>query len=460
MSLVLGIDLGTSYFKLGLFDRTGRGVGLGRVPVPSIGQEENRCELSIENFWSSLRQGLEAALCQAGRSSQDIQAVAYSSQANSFVLLDGRDQPVTPLILWPDQRTEPVDENVQQLWDRGDFLSRTGLGIAPCNQLALCKLRWFQQNRSDLWSRVSRIMTISDYFVFGLTDKPVGDAGTACLLGLWDLSRGRWWTEAAEKLDLPTRMLSTLLRPGELAGELSARASDLLSLEAGIPLAVGSLDHPLAALGVGLSREAELSVSLGTVLACVRFTETFEPKTNCCSGPAAGKTGYYQLAFDNNGASVLEWYQKNHAPQQTIEQLLQLAGQVSPGCEGLLVFPLANEYAGLEGFQDVQASHTPGHFARAILESTARTLCDLVDRLYGAAKPQRIVVTGGGARSDLWLQILAETLGVEVVRCSCPEPACRGAAMLATVAAGWFSDLKDASAKWVSTNQTFPPTPN
>ena len=135
------------------------------------------CELPVERFWTALRSGLQQALAKADATVEDIVALAYSSQANSFLLLDEKARPLTPLILWPDSRVEAVDKAVTQLWNRHDFLTTTGLGIECRPQLAAAKIRWFQANRPEVWSRTSHIMTISDYLTFSLTGKTVGDAG-------------------------------------------------------------------------------------------------------------------------------------------------------------------------------------------------------------------------------------------------------------------------------------------
>src|SRR3954468_21602272 len=109
MSLLLGIDLGTSYFKIGLFDEVGALKGLGRVAVNKINPAPGRCELAVEEFWSALRRGLDEALAQANATSRDIAGLSYSSQASTFLLLDGHDAPLTSFIVWLDRRGEPVE---------------------------------------------------------------------------------------------------------------------------------------------------------------------------------------------------------------------------------------------------------------------------------------------------------------------------------------------------------------
>lgn len=431
MEFVLGIDLGTSYFKLGLFDRNGTLRGLGRVAVANQSDDRTRFEVPADHFWSLLGEGLGQACREAKASAEQIQAVGYSSQANSFILLDANDKPLTPLILWPDRRAEKVDSAVEQLWGRDDFLTTTGLGMACTPEFCVVKLRWLQQNQPEMWSRVARVMTISDYLTYMLTGETVGDMGTASLLGLFDLQNQRWWDEGFNVLGLSRQQFSTPLRPGTVAGKTSNNGTELLGLKAAIPFAVGGLDHHVAAVGAGIGEIADMSESTGTVLACLKYSRRYEPRINCCMGPGLDDTHYYQLAFNDNGAGSLEWYQRRHAPDHTIAELSKMAESIAAGSDGLIAKPQSSQYPGLTGFANATPSHTHGHFVRAIMESTAASLAELVADLCPQNTPARIIATGGGARSDLWLRIKADTLAAEFIPANCTEPACKGAATLA-----------------------------
>src|ERR1043166_894576 len=112
MALLLGIDLGTSYFKIGLFDETGAMRGLARMPVDKTSPAPGRSELAVDEFWRALRNGLAEALTQSGEKIGAIKGLSYSSQASTFVLLDRSDRPLTPFIMWTDTRGEPVDEGM------------------------------------------------------------------------------------------------------------------------------------------------------------------------------------------------------------------------------------------------------------------------------------------------------------------------------------------------------------
>ena len=456
MELVLAIDLGTSYFKLGLFDHSGECRGLGRVAVTVDTDDGTRCELPAERFWSILRDALGRALSQAGADPHDIRAMAYSSQANSFLLLDAADQPLTPLLLWTDRRAD-VDEAVGELASRDDFLSTTGLGMCVDEAFAVNKLRWFQKHRPAVWSRTARVMTISDYLVYSLTGEAAGDAGTASLLGLLDLRKLDWWPAALSQLDIRSEQLSRPLCPGTVAGTVSYLGGNRLPLPEGIPLVAGSIDHHIASIGAGLGLHADLSESTGTVLACVRHADSFEPNAGVICGPSTQPGGYYMLNFDENGASVLEWYRNTHSPELSFEQLLGAAQGLPDGEDIPTARPNADRYPGLEGFTDRQGRHTHGHYVRAILESTARSLAALIDVHCPGGRPGRIVATGGGARSDFWLQLYADRLGMEVVAVQSDEPAVLGASILAATSAGWFPAIPEAQRAWVKIRRTFSP---
>lgn len=458
MEIVLGVDLGTSYFKLGLFDCDGKLHGLGRVAVETDKGDGTRCELPTERFWAALREGLRSALEQASADAEDIVALAYSSQANTFVLLDENHQPLTPLILWSDRRVSEADPAVTRIWQRDDFSNIAGLGIGESPELAVAKLKWFQREQPEIWAKTNRIMTISDYFTCALTGKPVGDASTASLLGIVDVQQLKWWDDALDLLGLSVEQLSQPLRPGTAVGCVSTEGAKCLGVSCGIPFCVGGLDHYVAAVGAGVGTIAPLSESTGTVLACLGLTDLFEPAENVSVGPGHSDCGYYRFAFGDNGAGALEWYQEKHAPQSSIAELVELAQSVPPGCDGLIALPCPQKHSQLEGFKNRAAIHRPAHFARAIMESVAASLRDLVDDLCPQGRPERIVATGGGAVSDLWLQIKADLLGVEFVRTQCHEPACQGAAMFAAVAAGWFDDLYHVGSEWAKVVRSFVPS--
>lgn len=430
MSRFLGIDLGTTYFKAGIWDDSGRQCGLGRAPVPK-NTGGGRCELPVEDFWKAIRTAVTEALADAGIPASALDGVSYSSQANSFILLDGAMEPLTNLVLWPDGRAGECCDPLGRLASLPDFMEKTGLGIVPDGEFMLAKLDWFRKNRPEIWRSTASVMTISDYLVFGLTDCRAGDMTTASLTALLDVARGCWWSEALEAFCLSAEMFSEPLATGTIVGQVSPDGAAKVGLMPGTPFYAGCLDHYAVAIGAGVTAGGRISESTGTVLACVGYSEGYAPREGVITARGLEPGRFFQLAFNGNGATAVEWYQKNYAPQLTIPQLEALSCKVPVGSDGLVALPRSDSYPGLEGFKNVQEWHTPGHFLRAIFESTAATLKSLVDLLDAEGAAGEVIPSGGGARNRLWLQIKADLLQRDFLIQSSGELATKGAAMLA-----------------------------
>ncbi len=439
MRLLLGIDFGTSYFKVGLFDAAGRLQGLGRVAVQAEGTA-GRAELPVPRFWALLRTALGSALSDARANLADIAALAYSSQANSFVLLDAADAPLTPLVLWTDARAEPIAPELERFSRRPEFAPKVGFS-GWSGGFAVAKCGWYQDRAPELWARVRHVATLPDYFTFALTGERKIDASAASFLGLYDLERGGWWRAALEAARLQPAQLAAPVPPGTMVGRTGTHAAERFGLPAGLPLAVGGLDHHVAALGSGLGRLGDVSISTGTVLAAMTLVPAPSPRPGCFHGPDFTAGRFYRLAFDPAGAGQLEDYQRQFGGGQTLEQLLALAAAA----------PAAGAPPANLGTADRGAA------VRFLLEKIAATHRRLIGEVTGGASVSRIIATGGGARSPLWLQIKADLCGVPVVAPQSPERACLGAAVLASVAAGWHRDVAEAADAMVSAGRVFEP---
>ena len=211
MPLLLGIDLGTSYFKVGLFDERGVLKGLGRVPVNKTVPAPGRCELAVEEFWSAVRRGLTEALREASASASDIAGISYSSQATTFLLLDAQDEPLTPLIMWTDSRGDPIEPSLTAFSRTEEFRRMIGFGDLA-GQAAAAKWRWLQGHEPALWARARRVMTISDYLTFELTGERVGDASTVAFLALYELVNERWWPDALREYGVAAPQFSRMVK--------------------------------------------------------------------------------------------------------------------------------------------------------------------------------------------------------------------------------------------------------
>lgn len=441
MRLLLGFDFGTSYLKVGLFDETGALRGLGRTRVAAPVDESGRCERRSEEFWRRAREALAEALQTAAARPAEIAGISYSSQANTFIALDRTGEPLTPLISWTDRRA-PVELADAEFSRTPEFQQTVGFaGVSP--ESAVSKWRWLQRHEPGLWQRSHRLMTLSDYVTWSLTGESVGDASTAALLGLYDLSRRTWWPAAGQHYGIDPERLSQPLLPATTSGATSGEAGRLLGLPAGIPFAVGALDHHAAAIGAGLEGFVDVSTSAGTVLAATALVNEVRPMPRCFHGPHIDGRRYFRLAFSPAGAGELEAFQQRHAPGETIEQLIAEAMSAT-----------TRDAATTE---ESGPSHANSVAIAAIVKRMADAQRDLVESVISARIPRAVAATGGGARSAAWLQLLANTLGVPVVAPASAELACLGAAVFAAVAAGIHREHDAAARAMVQRGQLVAP---
>ncbi len=430
MGLLLGIDLGTTFVKAALFDSRGRMLGLGRVPLNKH-ERGNTCELSADAFWVTVASAVRDSLSTAGAYAFQVSALSYSSQANSFLLLDEAGDDLTPLILWPDRRAESLSGPQADLWLRDDFLETTGIGPGSV-EFCPHKLEWFRRKEPAIWKKMAMIMTISDYLVFGLTGRRLGDRSTASMLGLWNQRNQCWWRDGFQQIEIPERALSVPLLPGTCIGTVTAHGAVQIGVAPGTSVVVGALDHYMAAVGAGLGKLADVSESTGTVLACVALSRQYAPRLDTCVGPTELEGKYYYLAFTNCGTTALDAFKAQYMANTPMEDIVRLAEDAPVGAigHGSTAAPV-NDAA--ERSLNQRPSNGASHHVRAILEANAFALVRLLNT-FPEARPERIVATGGGARSDTWLQLKADVLGMEVIQLDCEEPACHGAAMFAATA--------------------------
>lgn len=432
MAAYLGIDLGTSYFKAGVFDSSGRLLGLGRVAAPTSCRPGGFAEQPAESFWIALRAACGAALKQAGTSPSSLAGVSYASQANSFLLLGDNDVPLTPLVSWTDGRAAPLPANLAAFGDSPAFLATAGFSGLTA-EFALAKLRWFQEHEPRTWSRARRVQMISDYFVHALTGEAVTDLTTAAFTGALDTRRDAWWPAALQHGGLASSQLSTPRPAGIRAGRTTARATDLLGLPPGLPVGIGSLDHHAAAVGVGVERFGPVSISIGTVLAALRLGD-FTPRAGCFLGRHAPGRSFFQLSFQRPGAPEVARYRDQHLPHGELLEMLRWSAQCAP-CS-----PAA---------PSTEQERQLGAGMLRVVEQLAEAHAGLILRLGGLDAGRPLLVTGGATRSPDWLQILADYLDVEVCTPANPEPACLGAAIFAATAAGEHADVAAAAAAMV-----------
>jgi xylulokinase len=463
MGTYLTFDLGTSAFKVALFDGAGGMVALSRQAYHAADVQA----VAPDAVWAALAAGVRDVLAAAGVGGRDVAAIGLASQTNSFLLMDEAGWPLTPIDLWTHEAAG--DDAAALQAELGDAAVAAATGTtALSGAQVLAKLRRLRAVEPGLWAKAARVRLLPDTVVETLTGRCVSDGSLWGLTGLYDVRAGDFWPAALAAVGLRREQLPEVLPPGTRVGVTNAEAGRRLGLPAGIPVAVGSLDHLAAAVAAGNVAPGRLSESTGTVQCLVATYPTCPAaRARTVAGPHAfERAGYYRLAYSMvSGYSLDRYRERAGLDDAAFEVAVRGAGDVSLGCDGLAaVVPAGGDAAGGLTFVDVEsgAARAPASAAqgvRAILEAVARNLAEMLDDLAIEPRPGEVCSLGGGAASAAWLQIKADMLGMTVRTLACPQAACLGAAMYAAAAAGRFADVAAACHAWHKPGATYEPDP-
>jgi xylulokinase len=446
---ILAIDLGTTYFKIARFDRNGNLCDSARVAPPVRTTPAGIMELPPDAFRDALASAIrELRERDADRLSQ-VEALTFATQTNSFILLDAANRPLTPIILWPDGRAADLEAELYDYAHRADFRATTGVPQLGA-QFMVAKLLWLKRERPQQWSRMAKIALISDYLTLLLTGKHVTEAGAAGLTGLLDIHGCRWWSEGLSRFAVDPSQLPQVARAGTDLGLLDPQAAARFGLPPTCRFIVGCLDQYAGAIGAGNLEPGMVSETTGTVLATVECADHFAAGLGpeVFQGPAYREGLYWRMAFSGVSANYLQWYRDQLPDRPEFEQLTALAAEPTALAAALQLrtdVPLSTPEAVFDGWTD---QHTRGHFVRCILDAVAMALGEQVAALSDRPPPKEVRCAGGAARSDLWLQIKADRLGIATVATECPEPTSLGAALLAESSLSGV-DPREIASRWV-----------
>jgi xylulokinase len=458
--MILTIDMGTTFYKFALFDRAGKLLETCRLAPPTTVPEPGRMELPADAFTRSIRRGI-AELQNHFDDLNGVEAVSFSTQTNSFLLLDDDNHALTPIILWPDRRAkdDALDVDFIRRVDRPDFSAITGLPSIDF-QFMPAKLLWLQKNCPEIWNRKKKICLIGDYLAFLFTGKFVTEAGVSGLTGLLDTHRCRWWPEMLELFGIEQDMLPEVFRAGADLGTITPTAAERFGLPDACRFVVGCLDQYAGAIGAGNIEPGMISETTGTVLATVRFAENYALQLgdSVLQGPAFREGCYWRMAFGGVSANYLQWYREQLAARPEFDRLIALAENIAPGAEGLRLNTSVEMSEIGKIFDGLSPQHGIGHQVRCILEAVAVSLKNQIWEISEGAMPSEVRCAGGAARSDLWLQLKADVLNVPTAATECPEPTSLGAAILAESALTNI-DLRQIAHRWIRLKPPHIPDP-
>lgn len=475
--MYLTFDVGTTSVKTALYDVEGRlrykVIKDYQLDSPAVGWYE----VNPEIYWRSVVEGFQEILSQSGAAVNDIKTIAGCSQGETVIFLDQQDHPTRPAMVWLDGRARKEAEEFSALVDPEEFFSVTGIPeIEPT--WSACKILWVKQNQPDIFRRTAKFMLVEDYIVYKLTGKFVSSASLLATSALVDIHTKTYWRTTVDFLGIESR-LPVIISEGSLVGEIQASVASDIGLTPGTLVFKGSMDQTLSAVGAGNIAPGFITETTGTALA-IGVTTTavdFQGTLKLAYQPHVIPATYLILPFAQTAGMVYKWFRDQFAReeiQQTrnlesaYEALNQLAATIPAGSDGVVCLPFLaggapapdnNSYA--KGVvYGLTLKHGKAHLARAIMESIGY----LLKRILTHVEQTGIVIQevrsmGGGARSDLWLQIKADICNYPIVRMQEEETSTLGAAILSAVKAGDYATIEDAVQAMVKPGKRFFPNP-
>lgn len=457
MTYTLGIDVSTTATKALLLDETGEVVATAATGYGFETPQTLWSEQDPALWWDGAVRSIRMVLEESAIAPAAVVGVGLTGQMHGLVLLDENGAVLRPAILWNDQRTADECAAIHARIGEEKLLKLTG--NHALTGFTAPKLLWVRNHEPECYARIAQVLLPKDYVRYRLTDTYATDKAGAAGTLLLDLHTRDWSAEVLDALDIPAHWLPTTYEGTEVTGRLSQAAAEATGLKPGMAVVAGGGDQAAGAVGVGAVAEGIVAVTLGTsgVVFASSKKPVIEPQGRLHAFCHAMPNRWHLMGVMLSAAGSLRWYRDTLAPGLDFDTLLHEATDMPPGSDGLCFLPyLTGERTphpdplARGAFVGLTVRHQRAHLTRAVLEGVAFGLEDGFDLLQsaGLSPASQVRISGGGARSALWRQIIADVLGVELVTVNTAEGAAFGAALLAGVGAGWWADV-DAACKAV-----------
>jgi len=467
-TLLLGIDLSTTGAKALLIDREGRVVSSATTPLNLFTPHPLWSEQDPREWWEATVNSIAQALAAASASGETVEAIGLTGQMHGLVLLDDDGQVLRPAILWNDQRCGAECDEIRTRVRREELVQITGNDALT--GFTAPKILWVEKHEPEVYRRIRHVLLPKDYIRYKLTGVLAMDKADGSGTMLFDLHKRTWSSRILNALNLSADWLPPTFEGHETTGEVTREAAELTGLRAGTPVVAGGGDQSAQAVGVGVVRPGTMAVTLGTSGVVFAATESalIEPagRLHAFCHAVAGR--WHLMGVMLSAAGSLQWYRDKFAHDRSFAEIVDEAAQVPAGSEGLIFLPyLSGERTphpdplARGAWIGLTTRHGQAHLTRSILEGVAFGLKDMfcLMRDVGLGAVDQIRVSGGGAKSSLWRQILADTLGAELVTVNTTEGAAFGAALLAGVGIGAWPNVDTACAETIAIADRVSPNP-
>ena len=464
----IGIDLGTSSVKILAIDKGGDIIGSTSKEYPVYYPKTNYAEQNPEDWWTGVKEAMNELVNEYPQLADTVESISFSGQMHGLVALDKNDDVLIPAILWSDQRTGEECEDITKAIGQENLTKYTS--NKALTGFTAPKILWVKKNQPEIFKKIEHIMLPKDYIQFKLTGEYATDMSDASGMLLLDVKNRKWSKEMIDFLGITEEMLPKLFESYEVTGRVKKEIKKEIGLEncGNILVAAGAGDQAAGAIGAGVVEDGILSVALGTSGVVFVSEEEYSVDTeNRLHSFCHANGKYHQMGVVLSAAASLKWWidQVQKDTSNPYNVLQAEAEKIKPGSEGLYFLPyLLGErtpYSDPDAkgcFVGLSISHRRDHMTRAVLEGVIYALRDSLEIIKDiGGNTNEIRLIGGGAKSPLWQQIVADIFGIPVYITNSSEGPAFGAAILASVAAGNYGSVDEACRKLISTSKEIQP---
>jgi ribulokinase len=470
MAYVIGVDGGTESLRAFVFDLDGCQRGSAATPYSTDFPHPGWAEQHPADWWAALGASVKGALAAAGVAGQEVLAMAIDTTSCSVVALDADGQTLRPALIWMDVRAAKEADEVAATRDLA--LRVNGAGSGPVSaEWMLPKALWIKRNQPEIFDRAAFIGEYQDYMTYHLTGRWAGSLNNMSVRWHHQTNHGGAPVSLIKALDLDgllDKWPQEIVAPGDVVGGLTPAAAAHLGLPDDLPVVQGGADAFIGMVGLGVAEPGEMAL----------ITGSSHLQLGVAAAPIhrGGVWGTYMDAVypgkpiieggQTSTGSIIAWFKRHFAAGLTFDHLNTAAAALPAGSEGLLVLdhfqgnrtPYTDAHA-RGAITGLSLKHTPAHMFRAIVEGICLGTRLVVDSFGEAFDAKRIVVAGGATKSELWLRIHADTLGVPIELTEVPDAPALGCAILAAHGAGRFETIEEGCRAMVRTKTIIDPDP-